>query len=110
MIVPNTHRVIIKPIPIDELKASGLVIAGQLKAGENLFYGEIVHPGDTAFKTGQGVFYSEYSAANLFDVRPILDGTKSFGEIQKEGHVVVAADDVMAYYDATAVSSSAKED
>lgn len=99
MLVPNTYRVIIKPIPIDELKSSGVVIAGQLKAGENLFYGKIVHPGDTKFEKDQGVFYSEYSAANLFDVKPLMDGDKSFSDIQREGHVVVAQDDIMAYYD-----------
>ena len=99
MLAPNTHRIIIKPIPINELKASGLIIAGQLKAGENLFYGEIVHQGDTKFAKGQNVFYSEYSAANLFDVRELLTGGRSFADVQNDGFVVVAQDDVMAYYD-----------
>lgn len=99
MVVPNTNRVIIKPIEIEELGSSGLVVAGQLKAGENLFYGEIVHPGDTKFEKGQGVFYSEYSSANLFDVRPLIDGSKSFKEVREDGWVVVAEDDIMAFYD-----------
>ena len=108
MLIPNIYRVIIKPLPIEELKASGDIIAGQLKAGENLFYGEIVHPGDTKFKEGQGVFYSEYSAATLLDVRQLQSGEKSFSELTKEGHVVVAQDDIMAYYDdTTEVSTTA---
>lgn len=97
MIVPNTQRVIIKPIIIDEIKSSGLVIAGQLKAGENLFYGEIIHPGDTKFKEGQAVFYSEYSAASLIDYRSVVDGSKTFSQVSKEGLVVVAEDDILAY-------------
>jgi co-chaperonin GroES (HSP10) len=110
MIIPNTHRVIIKPIPIEQLKSSGLVLAGQLKAGENLFYGKVVHPGDTKFKEGQEVFYSEYSAANLFDVKPLIEGTKSFADMKDEGYVVVASDDVMAYYDTSEVSTVTKKD
>lgn len=96
--IPNTHRVIIKPIELSELKSSGLIIAGQLKAGENLFYGLIEHPGTTKFVRGQGVFYSEYSAASLIDARAILSGERSFSDISKDGFVVVAEDDIMAYY------------
>jgi len=110
MVIPNTDRVIIKPIHIEELTSSGIIIAGQLKAGENLFYGEIVHQGDTKFEKGQGVFYSEYSAANVFDVRDIISGKKTFSEIQKDGWVVVAQDDIMAYYDHSTISKTAKKD
>lgn len=99
MIVPNIERVIIRPVVVDELKGSGIVLAGQLKAGENLFYGEILHPGDTKFKKGQGVFYSEYSAANLLDLRACASGERKLSELQKEGAVVVAEDDIMAFYD-----------
>lgn len=99
MIVPNIDRVIIKPIPIKELTNSGLIIAGQLKPGETLLFGEIVHPGDTRFKAGQKVFYSEYSSAGILDAQAMLDGEKSFGELSREGLVVVAQDDLMAYYD-----------
>lgn len=99
MITPNIQRVIIKPIPIDQLKSSGLVIAGQLTAGENLLYGQIIHPGGTRFKKGQGVFYSEYSAANLLDAKAIIEGDRPFKEVRDEGHVVVAEDDIMAFYD-----------
>lgn len=107
MLVPNTQRVIIKPVPIKELKTSGLVISGQLTAGENLFYGKIIHPGSTKFKIDQGVFYSEYSAANLLDVRDLLEGTRPFSEVRDDGFVVVAEDDIMAYYDITEVPETA---
>ena len=105
--IPNTHRVIIKPIEISELKSSGLIIAGQLKAGENLFYGLIEHPGDTKFAKGQGVFYSEYSAAALIDAKAILSGEKDYSDLSRESFVVVAEDDIMAYYDDTAPISKA---
>jgi len=108
-VIPNTHRVIIKPFPIKELKSSGLVLPGQLTAGENLFYGEILHAGDTKFVKGQGVFYSEYSAANLIDVRPILNGDKSYTDMKDENFVVVAEDDIMAYYDATEVPTTTQD-
>ena len=108
MLVPNIQRVIIKPILIDEIKSSGLVLAGQLKAGENLYYGEIIHPGTTKFKKGQGVFYSEYSAASLIDYRAVIEGTKKFSEVSKEGLVVVAEDDILAYDDSE-ISKTTKE-
>lgn len=107
--VPNTHRVIIKPLPIKELKSSGIILPGQMKVGENLFFGTIEHPGDTKFKKGQEVFYSEYSAAALVDVRSYLSGDKSFAEISDEGFVVVAEDDIMAYYDDSKISGTTKK-
>ena len=107
MLVPNRGRVLIRPVLIDELKSSGIVVAGQLKAGENLLYGTISAVAtDSAFVIGQRVFYSEYSAANLIDYRPVADGSKKFSEVQKEGLVVVAEDDIMAY-DPTEVSETA---
>ncbi len=99
MVKPNIERVIIKPIPIENLSSSGVIVSGQLKAGENLLYGEIYDPGDTRFHKGQGVFYSEYSSSNVFDVKQMINGNKTFTEIQKEGWVVVAQDDILAYYD-----------
>lgn len=108
--VPNTNRVIIKPQPIKELKSSGIILPGQMKVGENLFFGRIEHPGDTKFKKGQEVFYSEYSAAALVDVRSYLSGEKTFAEVSEEGFVVVAEDDIMAYYDDPKVSRTAKKD
>lgn len=97
MIVPNTQRVLIKPISIEQLKDSGIIIPGQLKAGENLLFGKVVHGGDTKFHQDQEVYYSEYSAARVFDYKSLSDGTRSLGDVKKEELVVVAADDVMAY-------------
>lgn len=109
MLVPNLYRTIIKPIPIKDLQtSSGLVIPGQLKTGENLFLGEIVSAGkvkdkdgrlvdNATFTKGQKVFYSEYSAASLIDIKPILEADVDYSK--KEQYVVVAMDDIMAYYD-----------
>lgn len=96
MIVPNTHRVIIKPIKIKST-ASGLVLGGDqgMKAGENLLFGEIIHPGDTKFVKGQKVFYSGYSASAITDVQKMNEGISALAE----GLVIVAQDDIMAYYD-----------
>lgn len=99
MIIPNTQRVLIKRIVREEDTESGLIIPGQLKAGENLFFGEIIHPGDTHFKKGQKVYYSEYSAATLIDVGAVLANKITMGQAISEKNVyfVVAEDDIMAY-------------
>lgn len=98
-IVPNTERILVKNISPKELldNSSGLIMAGQLKAGDNLFLGEVVHAGDTKFKVGQIVYYSEYSAAQLFDVGKFVRNEASWSEVAREGLVVVAEDDIMAY-------------
>lgn len=97
MLRPNTFRVLIKPIQIEGVTTQGgIVLPGKLKVGENLLFGEIVDPGDTRFKIGQKVFYSEYSAAAIYDALTALQ-TGKFN--REESLVVVAQDDVMAYYD-----------
>ena len=103
MIVPNTQRVLIKRVNRDEDKQTGILIPGQLKAGENLFYGEVIHPGDTKFKKGQHVYYSEYSAASLVDVGSYLAGKMGLGQAMNEKNIyyVVAEDDIMAYEEIT---------
>lgn len=85
-------------------------MAGQLTAGEHLFYGEIIsaYEGDTRFKLGDTVYYSEYSSASLFDYAAVVDGSKTFSDAKKEGLVIVAEDDIMAY-DITEVSGTTKK-
>jgi len=78
MLTPNTDRILIKQVA-DESGNPHLV-------GENLNYGEVVHPGDTKFKVGQRVFYSIYSAATIHDPKD-----------DKNVLYIVAQDDVMAY-------------
>jgi len=97
MLIPNTDRVLIKRIDIsaDKIKQN-FILPGELKAGENLFLGEIVHPGDTKFKKGQKVYYSEYSTAAIQDIGAIERGEKKY--LSKEDALfVVAQDDIMAY-------------
>lgn len=96
MITPNIERVILKRIDNDET-SSGIILPGQLKAGENLYAGRIVHPGSTSFTHDQVVYYSEYSASAIIPVGDYLAGTKSMGESMQEQLYVVAADDIMAY-------------
>ncbi len=112
MLIPNTDRVIIKPIQVTELKSPEFVLtlSRELGAGENLCYGEIIHAGDTKFSVGQQVFYAEYSAAAILDMGAIVSGEKTIVEAKKDGWVVVAQDDIMAFYDDSEVSESSEKD
>lgn len=98
MLVPSTDRVIIKPLKdIQPKDNKQLIIAGQPIAGENLKIGQIVHAGDTSFKKDQYVYFSEYSAAAIYDLVPVIEGDKTMGEAMQEAYVIVAQDDVMAF-------------
>ena len=98
-IVPNTDRVLVKNLSPKELTigSSGIVMAGQLVAGENLYIGQVVHGGDTKFKPGQIIYYSEYSAAALYDLGSFLRDEKNWIETTKDPYVIVAQDDIMAF-------------
>lgn len=98
MIVPNKGRVLIKPVNISNLK-SGIILSEEVNAGDNLLYGEVVHAGTTDFKKGQRVMYSQYSATALVDAKAIEEGDITLAEAKKQALVVLAQDDVMAYYD-----------
>ena len=96
-IIPNIERVLIRLVEASR-EITPVLIPGQLKAGENLHCGEIVHPGNTKFKKGQIVYYSEYSASALINFGSVLRGEQGLGEaISGEKYYVVAADDIMAY-------------
>lgn len=95
-IVPNIERVIVRLLQTTSAMAP-IAVPGQLKAGEGLHTGEVVHPGNTKFKEGQVVYYSEYSAARLSNVGSMLRGEQTLGKVMGEDFYVVAADDIMAY-------------
>lgn len=107
-IVPNIERVIIRLIKTTDAM-SPVAVPGQLKAGEGLHTGEVIHPGfpwvdgegkthKPKFEKGQVVYYSEYSAAKLSNVGSMLRGEQTLGGVLRESDIhVVAADDVMAY-------------
>ncbi len=95
-IIPNTERVLIKLLQ-SARSLTPILMPGQLKAGENLHCGEIFHPGDTKFKKGQIVYYSEYSAAAVMNIGSVLRKEQSLGGAMKDRIYVVAADDIMAY-------------
>lgn len=99
MIVPNSNRVLVQKISEQEMSTSGIVIPGQLKAGENLFVGRIVHAGDTKFTEAQIVYYSEYSAASITDMSDVL--AKKGNRSEAKTYFVVAEDDIMAYEEQT---------
>lgn len=85
---------------------SGIVLSGQIEAGENLLFGEVVHAGDTRFEKGQHVYFSKYSAVNVIDYQSVLDGKISLSDAQKESQIICAQDDVMAYDDRTVSKTS----
>jgi len=96
-IIPNIERVLIRLIEASR-EITPILLPGQLKAGENLHCGEIVHPGNTKFKKGQIVYYSEYSASELINFGSVLRGEQELGvAMSGEKYYVVAADDIMAY-------------
>lgn len=97
MLTPNAERVIIKRFSNDDVKTSGILQPGQLKAGENLFVGEVIHPGTTKFSKGQVVYYSEFSASKLVDLSRALKKEETMTEAAKRELFVVAEDDIMAY-------------
>lgn len=99
MIVPNTNRVLVAKISEQEMSTSGIVLPGQLKAGENLFVGRVVHAGDTKFSKDQVVYYSEYSAASITDMSDVL--AKKGSRSDAKTYFVVAEDDIMAYEEQT---------
>lgn len=111
MLVPNTYRVIIKPIRLEGLE-SGIVLPSETMkkmAGENLFYGEIIHPGDTIFEKGQHVFFSEYSTAAVKDFGNLSEGESMPADAEE--YLIVAQDDIMAYYDdSEEISTTTKKD
>jgi len=106
MLKPNIGRVIVKPIKEQPLSSSGLIIGGQLKAGENLFVGIVQAIPDKQgasesieLKVGQIVYYSEYSASVIVDMGQVFAGKMDFMKAQREENmnVVVSIDDIMGY-------------
>lgn len=100
-LIPNTNRVLLKRLNLSEKAQANaqILIPGQLKAGENLYLGEVINGGDTKFKPGDLVYYSEYSAAALFDLGPVQRGEIPYSQVLGEGNAmfIVAEDDIMAY-------------
>lgn len=123
MLIPNSDRAIVKRVDYDRVVDQQIVLPGQLKAGENLYVGEIVRlSGDTSdqtpeyFRVGQVVYYSEYSAAALVDMGAVLKGEMSIGDAMRKENLlyVVSLDDIMAYeedeIDIDAIKKKIKED
>lgn len=114
MIVPNTARVLLRKIKGEVFQDNNVVLPGQLKTGENLFSGEVVHAGKTKLHTGQLVWFSEFSCARIVDMGKVLRGEWKVDEAIKESNLlyVVAEDDIMAFdddYDFTKVSAAPQE-
>ena len=112
MLKPNSGRVLVKPLFKEATLNSQDTIESQIvKAGEDLFVGRIVEPGDSKFKVGQVVYYSEYSAAMVFDMEKFVAGEQTLEEALKDKNifVVVACDDVMAFQEQVPMSQAPLE-
>lgn len=114
MIVPNEDRVLVKKSTGQEFQDEHILLPGQLKSGENLFVGEVVHPGNSAFKIGQLVWFSEFSHARIIDMGKVYRGEWTVDQALKEENLlyILAKDDVMAYddnYDALKIREAAQE-
>lgn len=101
MIVPNKDRVLIRKVANEEAQSANILLPGQLKVGENLYAGEVIHAGESALRVGSLVFFSEFSAAGVTDLGAVLRKEKQLSEVMNGENIlyVVAEDDIMAYDD-----------
>ena len=79
-----------------------ILLPGQLKSGENLFCGEVVHVGNSeTLKVGMLVWFSEFSNARIIDMGKVYRGELTVDEALKTENLlyILASDDVMAYDD-----------
>lgn len=101
-IIPNEGRIIVRIIRTGGGKVGKIYLPQRenVSAGENLYIGRVVHPGDSLFKKGQIVLFAEYSMFGFYyDLDTLARGevTKSEAlDIEYHLHVVPTAD-VMAY-------------
>lgn len=99
MIKPQPGRVLIKPIfQAETISSESSVESQMVKAGEDLFVGNIIDPGQSNLKVGQLVYYSEYSSAMIFDLAQYVLGKQPLVAALEEKNimVIVSADDIMA--------------
>lgn len=108
MIKPNADRVLVEGVNYESLQKQSIIqshMPGQVVAGEKLFIGRVVDPGTSDFKEGQFIYYSEFSAASVTDMREVLLGNQSVSEAttaKDNKFFIVSEDDIMGYepYDA----------
>lgn len=96
---PNDLRVLVKRV-VSAANPGKILMAGQLVAGENLLVGTVVATAEgSKFRTGQIVYYSEYSAAAVMDMAKFFKGEYTLSQVYNVGNMmtVVPEDDIMAY-------------
>lgn len=116
MLTPNTGRIIVELLRTGDKQGEiYLPQRENVKAGENLLIGKVIHPGETEprqfanqekpvpkFKEGQIVMFQEYSMSGVYkDIKALVDGTVSISETMRpenQYHVVAEAD-IMASYE-----------
>ena len=108
MLTPNTGRIIVELIKPGEKEGEiYLPDRENVKAGENLLIGKVIHKGESDFKEGQIVMFQEYSMSGVYkDVKALVDGTVSVSETMKpenQYHVIAVADIMASLDDDTSV-------
>lgn len=103
MLQPNTGRIIVELIRTGDKQGDiYLPTRENVKAGENLIIGKVIHKGDSGFKEGQLVMFQEYSMSGVYkDIQGLVDGKVQASETMKpenQYHVIATAD-IMAVYD-----------
>lgn len=99
MLLPNSGRVVVELLRAGDKEGEiYLPTVDNLKVGENLLIGRIIHAGDSAFKIGQLVLFQDYSLSGVYkDVAALARGevTMSVAMKQENQHHIIAASDIM---------------
>ena len=99
MLLPNSGRVVIELLRTGEKEGEiFLPTRENLKVGENLLIGRIIHAGDSEFTLGQLVLFQDYSLSGVYkDVAALAKGGITMAEAQKpeNQHHIIATADIM---------------
>lgn len=100
MIIPNEGRVVVELLRGEE--GAIKLDRDSSKIGENAQLGKVIHPGETNYKEGQVVIFSEYSAVGFHnDVEGFLEGKVKVQDIAlaepEDMHFLLAEADIMGY-------------
>lgn len=101
MLTPNKGRIIVELLRTGEKEGEiYLPTRENVKAGENLLIGKVVHPGESELKKGTLVMFQEYSLSGVYkDVKELAEGKVGMTEASKTENQlhVIAELDIMAY-------------
>lgn len=101
MLTPNKGRIIVELLRTGDKEGELYMPSREnMKAGENLLIGKVIHKGDSDFKLGQYVMFQEYSMSGVYkDIKALVEGKASISETLKpeNQYHIVASEDVMGH-------------